>query len=146
MSDPRNSPVFPQGHILVSAVATTANTIQHGAGATTVLLYDPPATDWAAVEFTSITAIIGGTAAMTGSNLQLFWSTKDSNGAAVFAIKHALASSRTPAGNVTFPEIDFGYTEDKKLLLPPGIQLRCATGIAVAAGVIFTAQGRYYVP
>ena len=144
MADPRNSPVFPQGHILVSAVATAANTVLSGAGATTVLLYDPPTVDWAAVEFDSITALIGGTAAMSGSSLQLFWSTKVSNGAAVFALRDATASSRTPVGTAGQTLIDFGYTPDKKLLLPPGIQLRCGTGITIAAGAIFTAQGRYY--
>lgn len=132
-----NSLVTPQTPKTAYAVCTAASTDRTDAAAQAVALYTagPYGARLVRVQATP-------RATVTATELQLFRSLDA--GVTKRLFKSKLMSAYTVAQTTQNSETDFGYSDSNPLILGPNEVLYCAIGVALAAGVVFTAEGADY--
>lgn len=128
-----NTAVFAQNPKTATAVTTAAATIDTDTPTNTVLLCTA-GTEGAIVS--ALSAVPRATS--TASKLCLYLS-KDSGTAKRF-LNSALLGAYTQAATTASPIVDFGYTQDEPLRLEAGDEIYVGNMVALASGVVFTAQ------
>lgn len=124
---------FAQTTKISTAVVTTAGTVNNDTPTNTILIATA-GSDGALL--TKLTALPRAT--VTASSLYLFVS-KDS-GTTKRLVSSSLLEAHTVAITTAIPTTDFGYTETDTLRLEAGEELYVSTAVALADGIVMTAQ------
>jgi hypothetical protein len=127
-----NTAAFPQTPVTSTAVVVAADDLTD-APANTVLIATAGATG---AELSGLTAVPRAT--VTASSLHLFISSD--GGTTKRLLNSALMEAHTVAATTAIPVTDFGYDEATTLLLTAGDELYVGSGVALAGGIVFTAQ------
>lgn len=77
-------------------------------------------------------------ATIAAAQLQLY---RSLDGATFTFIEDALLTAYPGGTGVAAPKADFGYTRDNPLQLAPGERLYAGSAVALAAGIVFRAEG-----
>lgn len=133
MSGTANSFISPQSIKLASAVAVSANTALDAP--TTAVSFTPPliAGVSGAIVFRA-TALPRATVTATKCQLYRY------AGGVYYYLAEALMPAYTMAQTTLNAATDFGFTETAPLRLLAGDELKFAIGVALAGGVVCTAQ------
>jgi len=132
-----NSIITPQTPRAATAVATSANTSYSDTPTNTVALFSAGGSG---SRITRITA--SARATVTATELQLFRSSDAGTTKRFF--KSKLMTAYTVAQTTENVATDFGYSDDNPLVLGSGEILYAATGVGLAGGIVFCAEGADY--
>lgn len=132
-----SSLITPQTPRATYAVCTTASTDRTDAAAQAVALYTAGANG---ARITRVQAVPRATVTVT--ELQLFRSLDAGTTRRLY--KSKLMAAYTVAQTTQNSETDFGFSDANPLTLGPNEVLYCAIGVALAGGIVFTAEGADY--
>lgn len=136
----RNKGVLPLQPFSRTAVATTAETAFHAPTAASVPDLLVPADNVYGARITSIYCIARA-AIGTANNAQLYKKV----GSTYTFLDSVLMSVHTPGASVAAIRFLFMPTRDEPWELEPGDGLAVGIGLSVANGVVFRAQGGFYL-
>lgn len=131
-----NKIIYPQAQKTAQAITTAAKTTYNDA-TNAVLLATAGANGSVLVRLTAIPR-----ATVTDTQLQLYIS--KNSGTTLSLVNTAKMAGYTMAQTTAALQTDFGYTAALPLRLESGDQLYVAAGVALAGGIVFTAEYQDY--